>query len=85
MAIRRSRAQQQEQQPEQRREAGPGVLRLLPSDSITEHRIDLPSGTTLVYTATAGTLALYDQSGEQTARCSIPPMSPRTSVTRPVP
>ena len=58
------RAPQQEQQ---RREAGPGVLRLLPGDSITEHSIDLPGGKPLTYTATAGTLALYDPSGEQTA------------------
>src|SRR5215831_2709107 len=61
------RAPQQEQQPEQRRDAGPGVLRLLPDDAITEHSLDLPGGTTLAYAATAGTLALYDQSGEQTA------------------
>ena len=43
------------------------MLRLLPGDAITEHSIDLPGGTTLAYTATAGTLALYDQAGEQTA------------------
>src|SRR5215213_2890239 len=55
--------QQQQQQPEQRREAGPGVLRLLPGDSITEQSIDLANGQKLAYTATAGTLALYDQSG----------------------
>ena len=61
------RAPQQEQQPEQRRDAGPGVLRLLPGDAITEHSLDLPGGTTLAYTATAGTLALYDQAGGQTA------------------
>ena len=59
--------QAQQQQPEQRREAGPGVLRLLPADSVTEHSIELANGKTLAYTATAGTLALYDQSGEQTA------------------
>src|SRR6188768_264644 len=59
--------QQQQQQPEQRREAGPGVLRLLPADSVTEHSIDLGNGKSLAYTATAGTLALYDQSGEQSA------------------
>jgi carboxypeptidase C (cathepsin A) len=58
---------QQQQQPEQRREAGPGVLRLLPGDSVTEHSLDLANGKSLAYTATAGTLALYDQSGEQTA------------------
>ena len=59
--------QQEPQPPEQRREAGPGMLRLLPGDSLTEHSLDLPGSTTLAYTATAGTLALYDQSGEQTA------------------
>jgi len=59
--------QQQQQEPEQRREAGPGVLRLLPGDSVTEQGIDLANGKRLAYTATAGTLALYDQSGEQTA------------------
>ena len=59
--------QQEPQQPEQRREAGPGMLRLLPGDALTEHSLELPDGTTLAYTATAGTLALYDQSGEQTA------------------
>ena len=58
---------QQPQQTEQRREAPSGVLRLLPGDSVTEHSIDLANGKTLAYTATAGTLALYDQSGEQTA------------------
>src|SRR5471032_2160523 len=47
-------------------EAGKGVLRLLPPDSVTEHSIDTPRGK-LAYTATAGTLAFYDQSGEQSA------------------
>lgn len=55
------------QQQEQKPQAGPGMLRLLPADSTTEHTIDLASGKSLGYTATAGTLALYDQSGEQTA------------------
>lgn len=45
---------------------GPGVLNLLPPDSVTEHSIDIDSGK-LEYTATAGTLPLYDQSGEQSA------------------
>ena len=45
---------------------GPGVLSLLPSDSVTEHTIDTPSGK-LAYTATAGTFALFDQSGERSA------------------
>jgi len=43
-----------------------GVLALLPGDAVTEHSIDLPSGK-LAYTATAGTFALFDQSGERSA------------------
>jgi len=43
-----------------------GVLRLLPADAVTEHSIDTPRGK-LAYTATAGTLAFYDQSGDQSA------------------
>src|SRR6202034_2838235 len=45
---------------------GPGVLSLLPGDSVTEHAIDTPSGK-LAYTATAGTFMLFDQSGERSA------------------
>src|SRR4029077_20770676 len=45
----------------------PGVLALLPGDSVTEHSIDLPSGK-LAYIATAGTFALFDQSGERSAQ-----------------
>jgi carboxypeptidase C (cathepsin A) len=51
---------------EHRERSGPGVLALLPGDSITEHSIDLLSGK-LSYTATAGTFALFDQSGERSA------------------
>ena len=47
-------------------EGGKGVLRLLPADAVTEHSIDTPKGK-LAYTATAGTLAFYDQSGDQSA------------------
>jgi len=50
----------------ERHEPAKGVLRLLPADSVTEHSIDTPRGR-LAYTATAGTLAFYDQSGEQSA------------------
>jgi carboxypeptidase C (cathepsin A) len=46
--------------------AGPGVLSLLPPDSVTEHNIDL-DGRKLAYKATAGTLNLYGQSGTRTA------------------
>lgn len=45
---------------------GKGVLRLLPRDSITEHTVTTAQGR-LDYTATAGTLPFYDQSGEQSA------------------
>ena len=44
----------------------PGVLSLLPADSVTEHSIDTPKGK-LAYTATAGTFSLFDQSGERAA------------------
>jgi carboxypeptidase C (cathepsin A) len=47
-------------------EQAKGVLRLLPADSVTEHSIVTGKGT-LAYTATAGTLAFYDQSGDQSA------------------
>jgi carboxypeptidase C (cathepsin A) len=49
-----------------REQSVPGVLALLPGDSVTEHSLDLPSGK-LAYTATAGTFALFDQSGERSA------------------
>src|SRR4029078_4131069 len=47
-------------------ETAKGILRLLPADAVTDHSIDTPRGK-LSYTATAGTLAFYDQSGEQSA------------------
>jgi carboxypeptidase C (cathepsin A) len=46
--------------------ADKGALRLLPSNSVTRHEIATDSGT-ISYTATAGTLALHDQSGERVA------------------
>jgi carboxypeptidase C (cathepsin A) len=48
------------------REAGPGILHLLPADSVTEHAIDTAQGK-LAYTATAGTLGFFNQSGERSA------------------
>ncbi len=45
---------------------GPGVLSLLPSDAVSQHSATL-SGGKLDYTATAGTFALFDQSGERSA------------------
>ncbi len=44
----------------------PGVLSLLPADSVTQHSITAPAGK-LDYTATAGTFSLFDQSGERSA------------------
>jgi carboxypeptidase C (cathepsin A) len=48
------------------RDTGGSVLRLLPADSVTEHSIDTGHGK-LAYTATAGTLSFFDQSGERSA------------------
>jgi carboxypeptidase C (cathepsin A) len=55
-----------EQTAAERHETAKGVLRLLPADAVTEHSIDTSRGK-LTYTATAGTLAFHDQSGEQSA------------------
>jgi len=43
-----------------------GVLDLLPADAVSERALDL-EGRRLAYTATAGTLNLYDQSGQRSA------------------
>jgi carboxypeptidase C (cathepsin A) len=45
---------------------GKGLLRLLPADAVSDHEITAGNAK-LKYTATAGTLAFYDQSGEQSA------------------
>jgi carboxypeptidase C (cathepsin A) len=59
--------QTEHQAPEQRQgQSRESVLRLLPADSVTQHSVDIPGGK-LAYTATAGTLSLYDQSGERIA------------------
>src|SRR6266481_2809129 len=47
-------------------DAHESVLRLLPADSVTEHAVAIPGGT-LLYSATAGTFPLFDQSGERSA------------------
>jgi carboxypeptidase C (cathepsin A) len=64
---------------------GPGVLSLLPANSVTEHSIDVPNGK-LNYTATAGTFPLFDQSGERSAAIFYTafvakPNEPRRPVT----
>jgi carboxypeptidase C (cathepsin A) len=50
----------------EQRSVGPGVLSLLPADAVSEHVLDAGADH-LAYTATAGTLALFDQSGERLA------------------
>jgi carboxypeptidase C (cathepsin A) len=52
--------------PARPNQGGPGVLALLPADSVTQHSIATAGGK-LDYTATAGTLSLFDQSGERSA------------------
>src|SRR5476651_1607512 len=61
-------AKESPQKPSQseQRDAGKGVLRLLPADAVTEHSVAIGK-TRLAYTATEGTLAFYDQSGDQSA------------------
>ncbi len=55
-----------EKAQEQKREPAQNILRLLPSDSVSEKSIATAQGK-LTYTATAGTLAFYDQQGNQSA------------------
>ena len=43
-----------------------GILSMLPADATSEHKIDTSAGP-LAYTATAGTLSLFDQDGERSA------------------
>jgi carboxypeptidase C (cathepsin A) len=45
---------------------GPGVLRLLPPDAASDKEITV-GGRKIAYTATAGTLSLFDQNGEKSA------------------
>jgi carboxypeptidase C (cathepsin A) len=52
--------------PAREARATPGVLSLLPADSVTEHTLDLGTET-LAYTATAGTFTLFNQDGERSA------------------
>src|ERR1700692_4927879 len=61
-----NRQEQGQQGGPAREQGGPGVLSLLPADAVSEHSIDTPNGK-LAYTATAGTLSLFDQSGERSA------------------
>jgi carboxypeptidase C (cathepsin A) len=64
-------------------QGGAGVLSLLPADSVTEHTLDLQSGK-LAYTATAGTLSLFDQSGERSAAIFYTAFVVKSDKPRPV-
>jgi carboxypeptidase C (cathepsin A) len=55
-----------EKAQEQKREPSQNILRLLPADSVSEKSIDTAQGK-LNYIATAGTLAFFDQQGNQSA------------------
>jgi carboxypeptidase C (cathepsin A) len=66
-------AQERQGRPERAAQArpadetqGPGLLRLLPADAISDKEITV-GGRKIAYTATAGTLPLFDHSGEKTA------------------
>jgi carboxypeptidase C (cathepsin A) len=56
----------QSQAASEQRQQRAGVLSLLPADAVTEHTLDARSGK-IAYTATAGTLPIFDQSGERKA------------------
>jgi carboxypeptidase C (cathepsin A) len=61
-----NRQEQSQQGGSDHEQGGPGVLSLLPGDAVSEHSIDTPNGK-LAYTATAGTLSLFNQSGDRSA------------------
>ena len=63
---RRPAEQTGEQRQSQQQGQQGSVLRLLPSDSVTQHSITTAAGK-LDYTATAGTLTLFDGNGERSA------------------
>jgi carboxypeptidase C (cathepsin A) len=62
----RSQDSKQDKPAESAQPSGPGVLRLLPADAVSEKSITV-GGRTVAYTATAGTLSLFDHSGERLA------------------
>src|SRR5260370_40323998 len=69
---------QSEQRPNEQRQAppGPGVLRLLPGDAVTQHTIEIAGGK-LDYTATAGKPSALQPMGGHSApqhfKASCPP------------
>jgi carboxypeptidase C (cathepsin A) len=64
---RRERTERSERPTTPATETDPqGVLRLLPANAVSEKQIAI-AGRAFAYTATAGTLSLYDQNGERSA------------------
>src|SRR5690242_14070069 len=61
-----ARGEHPAQHADDARPGGLGVLRLLPPDAVSDKEITV-DGRTIAYTATAGTLPLFDQSGERSA------------------
>jgi carboxypeptidase C (cathepsin A) len=61
-----ARTERPAQRADEAQASGPGVLRLLPSDAVSDKEVTV-AGRTIAYTATAGTLSLFDQSGERSA------------------
>jgi carboxypeptidase C (cathepsin A) len=60
---------------------GADVLTLLPPDSITEHTLTIPGGS-IAYTATAGTLNLFGQTGDRTAAIFYTAYVAKTGVVK---
>src|SRR5262245_51559787 len=59
-------AEEQPTKPEGDARPRAGVLAMLPADSVTEHTLDARTRK-ITYTATAGTLPIFDQTGERKA------------------
>jgi carboxypeptidase C (cathepsin A) len=76
-------AQERAERPAAPPPASPGVIRLLPGDAVKEKDIDI-GGRKLAYTATAGTLPLYDQSGERSAAVFYTAYAVKGEQDRPV-
>src|SRR5215510_198807 len=63
---RQAQAPSEQQQQQQQATPGQSVLRLLPADAVSQHTVETAWGK-VDYTATAGTLSLFDQSGDRAA------------------
>jgi carboxypeptidase C (cathepsin A) len=61
-----ARTERPAQRSDEAQANGAGLLRLLPSDAVSDKQVTV-AGRTIAYTATAGTLSLFDQNGERSA------------------